>query len=95
VSRWFFINRWRGEGLPLAVAQRERVIDELVRAGRVFRYEVTDGKGRNTKDVRLRTETLGEPSKSRAGSASSPSCRCSATPQDRAKATRSVTICAA
>lgn len=54
VSRWYFVNKWRGEGLPVTTADRERVIDGLVALGHVDQYELVDPKGRNTAALRLR-----------------------------------------
>lgn len=56
VSRWYFVNRWRGEGLPASVEGRERIIDELVASDRVEQYELVDAKGRPTKALRLRAD---------------------------------------
>lgn len=53
VSRWYFVNKWRGDGLPFSTAERDRWIDELIRQGTVEQYELVDPKGRPTKALRL------------------------------------------
>jgi uncharacterized LabA/DUF88 family protein len=52
VSRWYFVNKWRGEGLPSSVSERDRAIDDLIRRGVIEQYELIDPKGRPTKALR-------------------------------------------
>lgn len=54
VSRWYFANKWRGDALPVDVAERERVIDQLIALGHVEQYELLDPKGRNTAALRVK-----------------------------------------
>ncbi|MBI2774167.1 MAG: NYN domain-containing protein [Chloroflexi bacterium] len=49
VSRWYFVNRWRGSGEP---QERERSLDRLVANGRAEEYTFTDDKGRLTVAIR-------------------------------------------
>jgi uncharacterized LabA/DUF88 family protein len=46
VGRWYFCNKWRGNGLPSDPAVRERMIDDLIAGGWVLADTATDDKGR-------------------------------------------------
>lgn len=56
VSRWYFVNKWRGEGMPTSVAERERLIDELITRNQVAEDPVTDPKGRLSTAIRATDE---------------------------------------
>lgn len=53
VGRWYFCNRWRGTGLPMDPAVRERMVDDLVAVGWLQPHSATDDKGRSVPAVRV------------------------------------------
>lgn len=52
VSRWYFLNRWRGSRLPVGPSERERLLGRLIEGGLVEEYEVTDANERQTWAIR-------------------------------------------
>jgi hypothetical protein len=52
VSRWYFLNRWRGLAIPVDPGERERVLVELIGQGLVEEYEAGDAGGRTTAAIR-------------------------------------------
>jgi uncharacterized LabA/DUF88 family protein len=52
VSRWYFLNRWRGSKLPVGPSERERLLGRLIEAGQVEEYEITDANERLTWAIR-------------------------------------------
>lgn len=61
ISRWYFVNMWRGESLPSSAAERERIIDELIGLGHVREQMVTDPKGRPTIALRVSADAASGP----------------------------------
>ncbi len=61
VSRWYFINRWRGESLPSSPVEREKALDVLIRRGSVIEYELTDARGRRTFAIRTSADDVLQP----------------------------------
>ena len=54
VSRWSFLNRWRGPSISADPRDREQVLVELVAAGLVEEYQATDASARPTAAIRTR-----------------------------------------
>jgi uncharacterized LabA/DUF88 family protein len=61
VGRWYFCNKWRGNGLPPDPAVREGMIEELIAGGWLLADTATDDKGRSVQAVRV---AEGEPERS-------------------------------
>ena len=59
VSRWYFVNRWRGERLPPGPAERDRLLQQLVAERFVEEHEVADANGRPTAAIRAMGEIAG------------------------------------
>ena len=55
VSRWYFLNRWRGSAIPVDPGEREGLLVDLVSQGLVEEYEAGDAGGRTTAAIRSRT----------------------------------------
>lgn len=54
VSRGYFVTRWKSHQLPPAGQEREHLVQQLVEAGLVEEFEVTDGEGRSVTAIRTR-----------------------------------------
>ena len=54
VSRWYFLNRWRGPSIPADPRDREQVLVELVVSGLVEEYQATGASARPTAAIRTR-----------------------------------------
>lgn len=57
VSRGYFVMRWRSHLLPPAGPEREALVQQLIEAGLIEEFEVTDGEGRVARAIRSRTAT--------------------------------------
>jgi hypothetical protein len=54
VGRGYFVMRWRSHLLPPAGPERETLVQQLIDAGLVEEFEVTDGEGRLVRAIRCR-----------------------------------------
>ena len=54
VSRGYFVMRWKSHALPPAGQERETLVQQLLAAGLIEEFEVTDGEGRQVVAIRTR-----------------------------------------
>jgi uncharacterized LabA/DUF88 family protein len=54
VSRGYFVMRWKSHALPPAGQEREALVQQLLDAGLIEEFEVTDGEGRQVVAIRSR-----------------------------------------
>jgi hypothetical protein len=54
VSRGYFVTRWKSHQLPPAGQERELLVQQLIEAGMVEEFEVTDPEGRTITAIRTR-----------------------------------------
>lgn len=54
VSRGYFVMRWKSHALPPAGQERETLVQQLLAAGLIEQFEVTDGEGRQVVAIRTR-----------------------------------------
>ena len=54
VSRGYFVMRWKSHALPPAGQERETLVQQLLAAGLIEEFEVTDGEGRHVVAIRTR-----------------------------------------
>ena len=54
VSRGYFVMRWKSHALPPAGQEREALVQQLLDAGLIEQFEVTDGEGRQVVAIRSR-----------------------------------------
>ena len=54
VSRGYFVMRWKSHQLPPAGHEREALVQQLIDAGMVEEFEVTDAEGRVVTAIRRR-----------------------------------------
>lgn len=54
VSRGYFVMRWKSHQLPPAGHEREALVQQLIEAGMVEEFEVTDAEGRVVTAIRRR-----------------------------------------
>lgn len=57
VSRGYFVTRWKSHQLPPAGQERELVVQQLIDAGLIEEFEVTDADGRTVTAIRSRERT--------------------------------------
>lgn len=55
VSRGYFVTRWKSHQLPPAGQEREQLVQQLIEAGLVEEFDVTDADGRSVTAIRTRT----------------------------------------
>jgi len=60
VGRGYFVMRWRSPLLPPAGPEREALVQQLIEAGLVEEFEITDGDGRFVRAIRSRTSPASE-----------------------------------
>jgi hypothetical protein len=60
VSRGYFVTRWKSHQLPPAGHEREQLVQQLIEAGMVEEFEVTDADGRSVTAVRSRARASGD-----------------------------------
>jgi hypothetical protein len=54
VSRGYFVMRWKSHALPPAGQERETLVQQLLAAGLIEQFDVTDGEGRQVVAIRTR-----------------------------------------
>jgi uncharacterized LabA/DUF88 family protein len=54
VSRGYFVMRWKSHALPPAGQERETLVQQLLAAGLIEQFDVTDGEGRQVVAIRCR-----------------------------------------
>jgi len=54
VSRGYFVMRWKSHLLPPAGHEREQLVQQMLEAGLIEEFEVTDGEGRSVIALRRR-----------------------------------------
>src|SRR5437867_1621774 len=54
VSRGYFVMRWKSHALPAAGQEREALVQQMLDAGLIEQFEVTDGEGRQVIAIRSR-----------------------------------------
>ena len=54
VSRGYFVMRWKSHALPPAGQEREALVQQMLDAGLIEEFEVTDGEGRQVVAIRSR-----------------------------------------
>jgi hypothetical protein len=54
VSRGYFVMRWKSHALPSAGQDREALVQQLLDAGLIEEFEMTDGEGRLVVAIRSR-----------------------------------------
>jgi hypothetical protein len=54
VSRGYFVMRWKSHSLPPAGQERETLVQQLLDAGLIEEFDVTDGDGRQVVAIRSR-----------------------------------------
>ncbi|HEV8585830.1 MAG TPA: hypothetical protein VGT02_12735, partial [Methylomirabilota bacterium] len=54
VSRGYFVMRWKSHALPPAGQDREALVQQLIEAGLIEEFDVTDGEGRQVVAIRSR-----------------------------------------
>jgi hypothetical protein len=54
VSHGYFVMRWKSHALPPAGQERETLVQQLLAAGLIEEFEVTDGEGRQVVAIRTR-----------------------------------------
>ena len=54
VSRWYFLNKWRGTGLPANPEEREAILSGLVAVGLVEEFTAEDASQRPKEAIRAR-----------------------------------------
>jgi NYN domain-containing protein len=54
VSRGYFVMRWKSHALPPAGQEREALVQQMLDAGLIEEFEITDGEGRQVVAIRSR-----------------------------------------
>jgi hypothetical protein len=60
VSRGYFVTRWKSHQLPPAGHEREHLVQQLIDAGLIEEFEVTDAEGRSVTAIRTREASSGD-----------------------------------
>lgn len=74
VSRGYFVTRWKSHALPPAGHERETLVQQLIAAGMIEEFQVTDATGRAVTAIRSRAngDAAGVPSAIVGGGTASP-----------------------